>query len=418
MSNTAAEVVNTSALTRLSSSELTDFLTVCLAAPMDGYPGTAECLWGLPVLIEGMPGMAKTARIKQMAKMLNARLSVFFAAPHPPESFAGALIPDGAGGAVNVVALSELRSIISSGTGILFFDELNGAVPATQGAIQSLIHERITGGCEIPGSIRIIAAQNPEDIATGGNRLAPAVANRFVHISDPGPSVEEWGTWLMGGGATSLPYTLDDLEKRVVEGWPDHYPSTQGLFRGYMQDSGGANLHKLPAMEDPNSCKAWPSHRTWDYAVRAWCTQKIIGVNDSVASALIEACVGVGAAQSFLTYATSTKLPTPVEVLNGKWKIDPSRLDIVLAAYSSATAYVCQRPEKDDRIKYAPQLWEAFGRLIAADMADIVVQPAEQILAAGLGRNSGNTDIIKAATPVLVQLTHSGLLRLTEEKVK
>ncbi len=401
-------------LIQLSSSEVMEFTETCLAAPMDGYPGTGACLWGLPLLIEGEPGIAKTARIKQMARWLDAELSIFFAAPHPPENFAGALIPDGSGGAKNIVALAELRKIIKRGTGILFLDEVNGAAPATQGAIQSLIHERVSGGEDIPGSVRIVAAQNPEEIATGGFRLSAPVANRFVHLTDPGPTSSEWSRWLAGGEGTKGTRTLDDLETIIVKGWPDIFPEVQGLFCGFM-DRHGSLIHKRPASSDPRSSRAWPSHRTWDYAVRAWTTQRLLGRSETIAHALVEACVGAGAAKTFVTYASQTKIPSPMDVLKGNWRIDPDRLDIVLAAYSAATAYVVQRTTEKEKVDLAPLAWEALHRLFEADLADIVVPSVEILVSNKLGRKANNAAINNASRKVLVPLAASGLTALRDE---
>lgn len=401
-------------LIQLTSKEFMEFMETCIAAPMDGYPGTPKCLWGLPLLVEGEPGIAKTARIKQMAKWLQAKLSIFFAAPHPPESFAGALIPDGKGGAVNIVALAELRSIIAHGTGILFLDEVNGAAPATQGAIQSLIHERVTGGVEIPGSIRIVAAQNPEEIATGGFRLSAPVANRFVHRTDPGPSSAEWARWLAGHGGEEGPHTLDDLEEIVVKGWPSIYPEVQGLFNGFMERHGNL-IHKRPQPGDPNSARAWASHRTWDYAVRAWTTARILNRSETVAHALIESCVGQGAAKVFNEYSLATKVPSPMEVLRGQWRINEDRLDIVMAAYAAATAYVVQRPDEKDRLELAPLAWTALWRLFEAKLEDIAVPSIEILVSNRLGRKANNKAINDASKKILVALAESGLTILREE---
>lgn len=410
MAKAPATVVAEEKPITLTSKELIDFLIVCLAAPMKGYPGQQEgCLWGLPVLIEGEPGIAKTARINQVAKALRAPLSTFFAAPHPPESFGGALIPDGKGGATNIVALAELRKVIDRGTGILFFDEINGAAPATQGALQSLVHERQTAGVSIPGSVRIVSAQNPEEIATGGYRLSPPVANRFVHIADAGPTASEWCAWLVGGSQVSSSLTLDDLEEKMAKCWPDVYPSVQGLFSGFMSSRPDL-IHKRPKTRDPRAGKAWPSHRTWDYATRAWCTQLIMEQSDTVAHAIVEACVGTGAAKEFLAYVKETDLPSPKDVLSGKWKIDKDRVDVVLAAYSAATAYVCQRPDKAERLEIAPKLWEALERLFLAEVEDIAVPLTEQLIQNQLGRNSGNSSITAASLKVYLRLNKSGLV--------
>lgn len=399
----------------LSSKELLELMTVAVATPMDGEPGTPRCLWGLPVLVEGEPGIAKTARVKQLAASLQTKLQIFFAAPHPPESFAGALIPDGKGDAVNVVSLSALRELIKHGEGILYLDELNGALPATQGAIQSLIHERHSGGTDIPGEIRILATQNPAEIATGGNELAPAVANRFVHISDPGPTAEEWKQWRIGNTAASSGRTLIELTTSIVSEWKNKFPVACGLLAGFIERM-PAELHRRPYIGDDHSGKAWASHRTWDYATRAWAAADILGISDNVKHALIEACVGVGGASQFMTYVHEVDIPSPTEVLAGTWKINKDRLDIVFAAYGAATAYVCQRPDVKERYELAPSLWNSYLRLIQAGMADLSLPLTEQAIRANCAMNSEDKKIKAACSPVLVELSNRGLVAQKGEK--
>lgn len=414
----AAKSVASIASAALTRSEVNELVEVCLAAPMDGYPGHDDCLWGLPLLITGEPGIAKTARIKQLAKVLNIPAKSLFAAQHPPEDFSGALIPYGEGNAKQICPLAQVRALIKEKKGIIFLDEINGAPPATQGALQSFIHERVAGDEVIPGTIRIIAAANPESIATGGQRLSPALANRFLHVVDPGPTAREWTAWLMGTSSVSesMQQPLERIEEVIIQDWPDIYPEVQGLFAGFMERS-ATLLHKRPDPSDPNSGGAWPSPRTWDFATRAWATARIMEKNESIRDALIEACVGEGAATAFLTYQKESNIPKPMDVLQGKWQIDINRLDIVLAAYTSTVAYVRQRPTRDEKVKLAPLAWNALFKLFGAGLSDIVIPATEGLIQERLGRQSGDDTIKKAANQVLVALNNSGLGKFLEERI-
>lgn len=397
---------------------LQDIIEVCLAAPMDGYPGDPNCLWGLPLLVEGLPGLAKSARIKQMARTLQVTAKSLFGAQHPPEDFSGVIVPDGHGGANQLCPLAQVRQLVATGEGVIFLDEITGAPPATQGAIQSFIHERIVGDCEIPGRIRIVSAANPESIATGGFRLAPALANRFVHVSDPGPPVREFIKFHMRriDASTEEPHaSLLDLEDAVVKGWPDVFAETLGLFGSFLERV-PANLHKCPPISDPQSGKAWPSHRTWDYAMRAWTTSKILGKAESTREALVEACVGAGASNEFLEYARNTDIPKPVDVLSGKWKIDPNRLDIVLAAYTSTMTYVAQRPTREEKLAVAADMWSAISRLIDAKLSDIAIPCVEGMVAERLGINAEVPSVAQAAKTALIPISKSGIGKFMTQK--
>lgn len=407
----------------LTASEVDELIEVCLSTPMEGYPkdrhadGEDECLWGLPVLIEGEPGIAKTARLKQLAKAVRIPARSLFAAQHPPEDFSGALIPDGKGGANQMCPLLQVRDLIEEGTGIIFLDEINGAPPATQGALQSFIHERVAGDQILPGRIRIVSAQNPADIATGGFALSSPLANRFVHFTDPGPNAREWATWLMGTSKQRLRATMKDMEDAVTSDWPNLFPESQALFSGFMENHGAGLLHKRPPLSDPQSSKAWPSHRTWDYALRAYTAARILEKNDSVRDAIIEACVGPGAAATFLTYMQNTNIPKPMEVLNGSYDPDPNRVDIVLAAYTGMVAYVRQRPTRKEQMELAPKAWASLKKLFPISLADICEPASRGLVQEKLGRNSQDPTISKAASEVLVKMSHSGIVDFVEAQI-
>lgn len=395
----------------LTAHEVNELVEVCLATPMEGYPAKKDdkCIWGLPLLIEGPPGIAKTARLKQLANVVHLKAKSLFAAQHPPEDFSGVLIPDGKGGASQICALGQVRELVKLGTGLIFLDEINGATPATQGALQSFIHERVIGDQEIPGRIRIIAAMNPEDIATGGYGLSAPLANRFVHVVDPGPTPKEWTSWLLGNIKTGLTASMEDIEKQMAIFWPDIYPESQALFAGFMDRLGETHLHRMPQVGDTQAGRAWPSHRTWDYAIRGWTTARILQKNDSVRDSVIEACVGPGSATAFLEYMREADIPKPMDVLDGKYKVNPDRLDIVLAAYTGAIAYVQQRTDRAEKIDLAVKAWGSMRQLFEARLADIAVTPSEVLIQNHLGRGSNDAVLKKAATEILSLMAKSGI---------
>lgn len=414
-------------LTVHTAREVDEMIEVCLCTPMEGYPKPRkkgeekkddedECMWGLPVLIEGEPGIAKTARMKQLAKVVNVKARSLFAAQHPPEDFSGALIPDGHGGANQVCPLTQVRELVKEKRGIIFLDEINGAPPATQGALQSFIHERVAGDQKIPGRIRVVAAQNPAEIATGGFQLSAPLANRFVHIVDPGPTARDWITYIMGTPTNKLQATLEVIEETIAEDWPNVFPESQALFAGFMEKMGGEYLHKRPSISDPQAGKAWPSHRTWDYALRAWTAARILDKSDNIRDAIVEACVGPGASVAFLEYARENDIPKPLDVINGVYKPDGNRLDIVFAAYTGAVAYVRQRPTRQEKVDLAPKTWKCLKALLDINLHDLVVPASEGLIHEQLARNSNDDVIKKAANEILVALAKSGVQQYVEDR--
>ncbi len=216
--------------------------------------------------------------------------------------------------------------------------------------------------------------------------------------------------WATGGSDWSSRHTLESLADLVTTKWPDVWPETTALFAAFMSTQHGTGvLHNRPNLDNPNSARAWPSHRTWDFGRRSWATSKILNRADNIRDSLLESCVGVGPATAFIAYAKVTDLPSPADVLSGKWKIDPDRLDIVLAAYTSATGYVAQRPDPKERLELGPKMWEALHKLREAGMEDIAVAPALTLVKAKLGYTASAA--MKApAQKVLNALYKSGLV--------
>lgn len=407
----------------ISPAQLADAILLCIATPMEGRPGEAGCLWGLTPNIIGEPGIAKTAINKKLCceianVPINEFLATLFASQHPPEDFSGALIPDGAGGAQQICPLGPVRKILKTGTGVIFLDEINGAPPATQAALQSFIHERRAGDEHMPGEVRIIAASNPEDIATAGHRLAPAVANRMVHIEYKGGTVQDWIDWNMGAGTQQQRLRLDDIEDKVASGWGTEFPKAQGLMNGFL-NSHPARIHERPARNSKEAGRAWNSRRTLDFTQRAWATARIIGSDATVRDTVIEGCIGGAAATEFLEYAAKTGLPDPEDVLNGKWTPNSTRLDIVIGAYSSMTAYVLDKNRARDRWGGSPfgkelaaKAWEALASLLQLGLTDIVVPATKALGNAGLGRESSDKEIRDASGPIYLALDRMGVHKI------
>lgn len=404
----------------LSPDELMNAILLCMMTPMDGTPGEDDCIWGLTPNIIGDPGIAKTALVKQLCREIGLRAVPLFASEHPPEDFAGALIPDGHGDAKQICPLGPVREVIRTGEGAIFLDEINTAPPATQAALQSFIHERRAGDTTLPNTIRILAASNPEGQATGGHRLAPAVANRLVHLDYQGGTHEDWRNWNMTSGVLKQRLSAAALTNVVTAAWNNHFPQAKGLFNGFISRH-PTRLHEMPAKNTKESGRAWPSRRTNDFAQRVWATASILGTNhhisEEVRDIVIEGCIGAAAASDFATYQAGAKIPDPSEVLSGTWQIDMTRLDIVIGAYTAMVAYANGRAGaprgklSPDAIKVGVKAWEATGRLLKTEppLTDLVVPVCSALSRAGMGRDTGDPAIKDASAPIMLNLNAAGI---------
>lgn len=391
--------------TNISPEDLEEALLLCLLTPMDGTPGASDCLWGLTANVIGAPGIGKSAIIKSLCRSINLPMQRIFAAQHPPEDFSGALIPDGNGGAKQISSLGAVRKIMASNIGVIFLDEINGATPATQDALQSFIHERHVGEDDMPGGIRILAASNPEELATSGRRLSPAMANRLVHIHYNGGSVDDWIKWNMGSANKSTRESMDYLTNEVVINWPSKFSSAKGAFSAFLH-SNQQLIENRPPKSDRRISEAWPSRRTWDFAQRAFATAGIIGFTNSIRDVVIEGCVGTGALIALNTYLETADLPIPEDVLDGCWEIDTNRLDITMGAYASMTSFVMLSATKSPEL--ITKAWEATERLISTGLADVAVYITQSLSKGKLGREHTSAEVREVAKRVLLKLDSLG----------
>lgn len=149
----------------------------------------------------------------------------------------------------------------TSGTGVLFLDEINMAPPAMQGVAQQLILDRRVGSYRVPDGWLIWAAGNRRTDKAAVFDMPAPLANRFIHfeLETDATSFRRW--------------CLDmQIDERIM------------AFLAFRSNL----LHKV----DVNT-PAWPSPRSWAAASRLL-----------AADVPIAASVGAGAAAEFNAFCT------------------------------------------------------------------------------------------------------------------
>jgi hypothetical protein len=360
-------------------------LSVALVVPMRGDPKSAECVWGLPVLFWGDPGIGKSDRVEDTALRLGLRCEVLFPSTNQPEDVSGVLIPDGQGGARKVCLLDPVHILNEKKKGVLFLDELTGARPATQGAYLGAVLKRQFGDVKLEPGVRIAAAANDPSVAAGGWDLEPPMANRFVHFEIPKPSPDDWANWLL---SEDIPrdMSIQDYEEYVKDNWGHTWARARGLFAGFIKRRGNELLHKLPKEGSSQRGRAWASPRTWHYAARAMATcfalQAVLPDALGVALDFVSACVGPGASGEFATWMREADLPGPLEVLKNGWTIDKNRLDRNYAVYTAMVAFVLQE-KTEKQIEYANSAWEILEEAAKNNLKDLIVPSVASMVAKG-----------------------------------
>ena len=231
--------------------------------------------------IWGDPGIGKSDILRAVAKdlkigLIDMRLSIY-----DPTDLKGFPVVKGTGKseAMHFVPPALLPT---KGKGILFLDELPAAPPAVQAAAYQLILDKRLGEYVLPDGWAIVAAGNHARNGGVHYSLAPALANRFVHI-EMETSAEDWDVWANNNGIT-------DLTRAFMRFRP-------------------ALIHDMNARK---TGMAFPTPRSWAFA------DDIAKQHFDATSEfeLLKGTVGEGAAVEYLAFLkTARELPTANEIL-------------------------------------------------------------------------------------------------------
>lgn len=236
---------------------------------------------GRTPFIWGDPGIGKSDILRSVAaglkiELVDARLSIY-----DPTDLKGFPVVKGTGKsqAMHFVPPAILPT---KGKGILFLDELPAAPPAVQAAAYQLILDKKLGEYELPPGWTIVAAGNHARNGGVHYSLAPALANRFIHI-EMECSQEDWDAW-------AAQNDISDITRAFIRFRP-------------------ALIHNMEARK---TGMAFPSPRSWAFADDI--VKQRLGVTEELE--LLKGTVGEGAAVEYLAFMkTARELPSSSEIL-------------------------------------------------------------------------------------------------------
>lgn len=236
---------------------------------------------GRTPFIWGDPGIGKSDIMRAVAaglklELVDARLSIY-----DPTDLKGFPVVKGTG-KTQAMHFVPPAILPTKGKGILFLDELPAAPPAVQAAAYQLILDKKLGEYTLPEGWAIVAAGNHARNGGVHYSLAPALANRFVHI-EMECSAEEWDAWAAQNGIT-------DITRAFIRFRP-------------------ALIHDMEARK---TGMAFPSPRSWAFA------DDIAKLNLGTAEELelLKGTVSEGAAVEYLAFMkTARELPSASEIL-------------------------------------------------------------------------------------------------------
>lgn len=384
-----------------------------------------EGRWGLPAIFTGAPGSGKSTIMRHAANSAGLYLETVLASLRQPEDFLGLPIPakDEAtreqlvawmrGALPSAEPLRSDKATITfaavtyapprwatrlalAGRGVCFLDEINSAPPAVQAALLRVALEGVVGDLTLPPGIRFIAAMNPTEEAAGGWDLAAPLANRFAHLQWALPDLDAWSEFMIGSGRERDGNgAAESEEARATSGWPGVYPQAIGAVSAFLRARRGLFLDQ-PKAGDTKSSGAWPSPRTWSYAVHALAAGQLHGLDPMDGEALVAGFVGQGPANELATFREKLDLPDPQKLLDGEieWKHNPIRLDRSVAVLASASAFLAQSGAK---VKGAKERGARFWKImvsVAANAADVVIPAVRALTNAGFSAESAEASIV------------------------
>lgn len=278
---------------------------------------------GRPVFLYGKPGIGKSSLVRSLAQELGIDFIDLRLSQILPEDLRGFPKINGIQEKQKVIAEQELENELghgwrylgtlpsgqivvesndnsneqtrwirseflpSSGSGILFLDELPNAEPSKQNAALQLVLDRKLGNYVLPEGWFVVAAGNGAEDRAHVFELSSALNNRFINIEFPVPTFEEWFEW----GAGKI------------------HP---GIF-GFLKLKPSMMFKFDPRAKD----KAWPSLRTWEIASDLFKASS----NDS---SVVRFAVGEGAGIEFEGFWNlRSKIPNPDKVF-----ADPEGVEI------------------------------------------------------------------------------------------
>ena len=288
--------------------------------------------------------------IEATAKQQGMHCEVVIASFRDPSDFGGlpVITPDGVRLEPPVWAKAIVRAGTRGQNGLVFFDELSTAVPATQAALLRVCTDRVVGDTALPDGVRIVAAANPPEQAADGWDLAAPMANRFVHLD-----------WKLP--ADVVADGLDGL------GWPEipNLDATDAAPQlGQAGTLVGAFLRSRPiavtVMPDSASAqgRAYPTPRSWEMVKKLLAVCWATGATAPVVATLLNGAIGDAAAHEFITFMRELNLPNPEDVL-----ADPENYVVPEKAHEAyAVGASCLLAVENNN---SPERWRAYGVLLA-----------------------------------------------------
>lgn len=239
-----------------------------------------------PIMLWGGPGIGKSDLVHQIGKDLGRPVIDIRLALMGSEDIKGYPYRDEETNKMKFAIANEFPTDPDSNA-IIFFDEINAAVPTTQNAMYQLILDRKIGEYELPKGVSMVAAGNRESDRGGTFTMPKPLENRFSHV-EVSSNVKQWLDWA--------------ISKRV-------HPDIVGFISKFPE--------KLNTFDPGVNSRSFATPRSWAKANKLICCKEAQSLSKDKVLDLVSCCIGVPVATEFVSFQELTdKLPDPMEILS------------------------------------------------------------------------------------------------------
>ena len=317
-----------------------------------------------PLHMIGDPGIGKSALVYSVADEMKQDAATLIGSQSAPEDVGGVPVPGD--GRVARLPIGPIKSRVDS-PGILFLDEIANSNVVIQGALLTVVNERIAGDVRLHPGTRIIAASNDPETGAGAGELAPPMVGRFHHVRVV-PDVSEVQAYLdtFAPAGSTLAALAADLSATL-----DRSPDL-------LQLKAPPGVQATP--------EPWANPRSWERALRLWAASIDAGdtqTDERNARLCLTGSIGRNATAAYLAILrVRDRIASVDEILR-----DPmgARVPTDTDTGIASLGVVAQAAEKDVAATwvYAERLTPEIRVSIASRLSAKPINPASQFAAAG-----------------------------------
>ena len=273
--------------------------------------------------IWGKSGVGKSSVVHQVAKAMRLELRDVRMSQLDSIDLRGFPMPDAKTGTMKWLSPDFLPTKADK-PGILFLDEMNGAMPAVLAPSYQLILDRRIGNYVFPDHWHIVAAGNGLGDRGITHSMPAPLNNRFTHID--------------------YDVDADDWHKRAMDDGIDL------TIRAYHRLKAGSTLHVFDSAANP---RAFPTPRAW-YAVHDLLQRQL---PPGILLSLVQGTVGEGAGAEFIGFRNDiVNMPDIDAIILNPDKADLPKTQSIMHAVVTALVDKAKASTMDRLMKYVERL--------------------------------------------------------------